>query len=228
VGAIGQGISEVLTPAVGVAITVSAIIAVILMLFSQRARVNGPLFLLGWVVGLSTISVVIYVISDQSNASTSSTASDTISWLKIAFGLAFLLLAVRTYRNRPAPGAEPVMPKWMSGIDALTPGKAVGLGLLLSAVNPKNLVLTFGAATGLAQLGLSTSDVVVSLIVFVLIGSLTIAGPVVYYLLGGEHAKTELDQLKGWLTVHNAAVMAGVLLVLGADLIAKGLPPLTT
>jgi hypothetical protein len=116
----------------------------------------------------------------------------------------------------------------MSGIDALTPGKAVGLGLLLSAVNPKNLVLTFGAATGLAQLGLSNSDVVVSLIVFVLIGSLTIAGPVVYYLLGGEHAKTELDQLKGWLTVHNAAVMAGVLLVLGADLIAKGLPPLTT
>jgi ABC-type nickel/cobalt efflux system permease component RcnA len=34
----GQGISEVLTFAVGVAITVSAIIAVILMLFSQRAR----------------------------------------------------------------------------------------------------------------------------------------------------------------------------------------------
>ena len=48
----GQGISEVLTYAVGVAITVSAIIAVILMLFSQRARVNGPLFLLGWVVAL--------------------------------------------------------------------------------------------------------------------------------------------------------------------------------
>jgi threonine/homoserine/homoserine lactone efflux protein len=226
--AIGQGISDVLTPAVGVAITVSAIIAVILMLFSQRARVNGPLFLLGWVVGLSAISLVIYVITDQSNASTSNTASDTISWLKIAFGVAFLLLAVRTYRNRPAPDAEPVMPKWMSGIDALTPGKAVGLGLLLSAVNPKNLVLTFGAATGLAQLGLSTSDVIVSLIVFVLIGSLTIAGPVLYYLLGGEHAKTELDQLKGWLTVHNAAVMTGVLLVLGADLIAKGLPPLTT
>jgi threonine/homoserine/homoserine lactone efflux protein len=224
----GQGISEVLTFAVGVAITVSAIIAVILMLFSQRARVNGLLFLLGWVVGLCTISGVIYVISDQSNPSTSSTASDTISWLKIAFGVVFLLLALRQYRNRPAPDAEPVMPKWMSGIDALTPGKAVGLGLLLSAVNPKNLVLAFGAATGLAQLGLSTTDVVVSLIVFVLVGSVTIAGPVLYYLFGGEHAKAELDQLKGWLTVHNAAVMTGVLLVLGADLIAKGLPPLTT
>jgi tellurite resistance protein TehA-like permease len=105
----GPGISEVLTYAVGVAITVSAIIAVILMLFSRRARVNGPLFLLGWVVALCTVSGVIYAISDQSNASTSSSASDTISWLKIVFGVLFLLLALRQYRNRPAPGAEPVM-----------------------------------------------------------------------------------------------------------------------
>jgi hypothetical protein len=41
--------------------------------------------------------------------------------------------------------------------------------------------------------------------VFVVIASLTIAGPVVYYLLGGEKAKTELDELKDWLRVHNAA-----------------------
>ena len=47
----GQGISEVLTFAVGVAISPVPIIAVILMLFSQRARVNGPVFLLGWVSG---------------------------------------------------------------------------------------------------------------------------------------------------------------------------------
>ena len=42
----GQGISEVLTFAVGVAISPVPIIAVILMLVSARARVNGPLFLL--------------------------------------------------------------------------------------------------------------------------------------------------------------------------------------
>jgi threonine/homoserine/homoserine lactone efflux protein len=201
---------------------------VILMLFSKRAIVNGPMFLLGWVVALCVVSGVIYAIADQSNASTSSSASDTISWLKIAFGGLFLLLARRTYRSRPAPGVEPAMPKWMSGIDALTPGKAFALGLLLAGVNPKNLILTSGAATGLAQLGLSTGDVIGSLIVFVVVGSVTIAGPVVYYLLGGEHAKAELDKFKGWLTVHNAAVMTVVLLILGVDLIAKGIPPLTS
>ena len=48
----GTGISEVLTFAIGVAISPVPIIAVILILFAPRARLNGPAFLLGWVVGL--------------------------------------------------------------------------------------------------------------------------------------------------------------------------------
>ena len=223
----GQGVSEVLTFAIGVAISPVPIIAVILMLFSQRARVNGPVFLLGWVLTLAVVSGVVYAISDQSDASTSSGASDTISWGKIVLGTLFLLLAVRQWRNRPAPGVEPAMPKWMAGIDALEPGKAFGLGVLLAGVNPKNLILTLGAAAGLAQLGLSTTDAVVSLIVFDVVASLTIAAPVVYYLVGGEQAKARLDELKIWLAVHNGAVMTVLFLVFGVDLIAKGIPPLT-
>jgi threonine/homoserine/homoserine lactone efflux protein len=115
----------------------------------------------------------------------------------------------------------------MAGIDALEPGKAFGLGVLLAGVNPKNLLLAIGAAAGLAQLGLSTTDAVVSLLVFVIVGSLTIAVPVVYYLVGGAKARTELDHLKGWLAVHNAAVMAVLFVVFGVDLIAKGIPPLS-
>jgi hypothetical protein len=46
----GKAISEVLPFAIGVAISPAAIIAVILVLFSARARVNGPVFTLGWVV----------------------------------------------------------------------------------------------------------------------------------------------------------------------------------
>jgi uncharacterized membrane protein YdjX (TVP38/TMEM64 family) len=83
--------------------------------------------------------------------------------------------------------------------------------------------------TGLtAQLGLFGSDVVVSLIVFVIIGSISIAVPVIYYLVGGDAAKSTLDSMKGWLTIHSAAVMTVVLLILGVDLIAKGIPPLTS
>ena len=100
----GQGISAVLTFAVGVAISPVPIIAVTLMLFSRRARVNGPMFLLGWVVALAVVSGVAYVLADQANAATDNTTSDTIAWGKIVLGVILLLLAARNWRHRPAPG----------------------------------------------------------------------------------------------------------------------------
>jgi hypothetical protein len=222
----GRGISEVLTFAVGVAISPAAIIAVILMLFSRRARINGPLFLLGWVVALGVLVAVVYAISDQINAGTSDTSSDSVSWLKIGLGVSFLFLARRDWRKGRKPAAERATPKWMARIDALTPAEALGLGALLGAVNPKNLALSIGAAAGLAQLNLSTSDVVVSLVVFVAVGSLSVAGPVIYHQLAGARAAAQLEELKDWLGEHSDAVMAVLFLVFGVALIAKGLEPL--
>lgn len=95
------------------------IIAVTLMLLSQRARVNGLMFLLGWVLALAVVSGVVDAAADQGNAATDSTTSDTIAWGKIvlrrtsdtiAWGkivlgvVLFLLLAARNWRTRPAPG----------------------------------------------------------------------------------------------------------------------------
>jgi len=100
----GKGISEVLTYAVGVAISPVPIIAVTLMLFSRRARENGSLFLLGWVVALAVVCGVAYAAADEANAATDSTTADTIAWGKIVFGVLLLLLAART----GAPARHPV------------------------------------------------------------------------------------------------------------------------
>ena len=223
----GQGVSEVLPFAVGVAIVPIPVVAVILMLFSRRARVNGPLFLLGWVAGLTVAFGAVYALSDAGDVATDSTASDSVSWGTLVLGVLLLLMAVRSWQKRPAPGVTPPLPKWMAGMDAIAPGKALGLGVVLSAANPKNLILVIGAATGLAQLGLSTGDAVVALIVFVVIGSLSVVGPVAYYFAGGENATRTLDELKGWLATNNAAVMAVLFLVFGAVLVSNGLAPLT-
>jgi hypothetical protein len=223
----GQGVGEVLPYAVGVAISPVPIIAVILMLFSARARVNGPMFLLGWIGGLAVLSGLAYAAADAGGGSSTSEPSTGISWLKLALGVLLLLGAVRNWRSRPAPGATPTMPKWMAGVDGLAPGKALGLGALLSSVNPKNLILTVAAAAGLSQLGLTNGDVVGSLVVFVVLASITIAGPVLYYLIGGDRAQSRLDDLKAWLMQNNTAVMAVLLLVFGVVLIGKGLSGLT-
>jgi hypothetical protein len=43
---------------------------VILMLCSARARINGPMFLAGWVVALGVVSVVAYTLADAGDAAT--------------------------------------------------------------------------------------------------------------------------------------------------------------
>ena len=77
----------------------------------------------------------------------------------------------------------------------------------------------------MAVIGPSTTDAVASLIAFLVIGSLTIAGPV-FYLVVGERARTQLDSVKGWIAAHNHAGVMVLFLVFGVDLIAKGIPPL--
>ena len=121
-------------------------------------------------------------------------------------------------------------PNRRSGWPASTrfsPVKALTLALLLAGVNPKNLLLAAGAGAAVAGLALPTSEAVLSLLAFVIIASLTIAVPVVYYLVGGEAARTRLDTVKEWLALHNDAVMTVLFLVLGVNLISKGIPPLT-
>jgi hypothetical protein len=217
-----QAIGEVLPLALGVAISPVPIIAVILMLFSRRATVNGPLFLLGWVLALAVVSGVAYTLADSADVGSSSSASDAVSWGKIGLGVLLLALARRRWAKRPRPGETAPMPKWMAGIDTLAPGRAFVLGVLLAGVNPKNLALTLAAATGLAQLGVTGSDAVVGLVVFVVVASITIAVPVAYRLLGGDAARAKLDELQQWLGANNSTVMAVLLLVFGVDLIAKG------
>jgi hypothetical protein len=222
---IGQGISEVITFAIGVAISPLPIIAVILMLFSPRARLNGPAFLLGWAVALGAVSTIVYVVTDASDAATDSGASDTTSTIKVVLGVVLLAMAMRRWRHRDQQTATP---KWMQSIDSFTPVRAFALAVALAAVNPKNLVLTIGAAAGLGQLGVDTGAAVVAIIVFVALASLSIAVPVVLYLIGGEHARARLDSLKDWMERHNAAVMSVVLLIFGVLLISKGLGLLST
>ena len=111
----------------------------------------------------------------------------------------------------------------MSAIDSMTFGKALGLGFLLSAVNPKNLLLGASAGVAIGGAGLTVAQVVPVVIVFTLIGCSTVLIPVVGYLLAADRMASPLETLREWLGAHNAAIMAVLLLVLGVSMIGKGL-----
>lgn len=217
-----EAIGAVLAYAVGVGLSPIPIVAAILVLFSERAKLNGPLFLLGWILGLTVVLTVVAFLATALDVDTSDGAKDGVSWLRIGLGVLLLVAAGRKWQKRPAAGEVPEMPGWMAGIDRIAPARAFGLAMLLSA-NPKNLALAVGAGTSLAQLGAGTGEVVVALTVFVVVGSAVVIVAVVYAGIGGDRARSGLDDAKAWLTVNNTAVMAVLFVVFGAVLVSQGL-----
>jgi hypothetical protein len=88
---------------------------------------------------------------------------------------------------------------------------------------PENLALTIAAATAIAQTGISGGEAVGALVVFIVVGSLSILAPVFIYFTLGAKAAVILDELKTWMSAHNAAIMAVLLLVLGVTLIGDAI-----
>lgn len=222
----GQAIGDLLPSAIGVALSPIPIIAVILILATPKARSNGPAFALGWVLGLIVVSVIVLLIAGGADEPDSN-ASDSVHVGKVVIGVVFLLLAAKEWRARPQPGEEAEMPKFMSALDQIAPGKSIVLGAALSAVNPKNLALTMAAAASIAQAGLSGGGTTAAVAVFVILGSLTVVGPVLYFMIAGERAAAPLASIKEFMSAHNAVIMMVLFLVLGAKLLGNGIAGLS-
>lgn len=222
----GDAIGQVLPFAVVVALSPIPIIGVVLMLSTPRGHSNGPAFILGWLIGLSVVGAIVLLVASGANASESGEPATWVGVLKLVLGVLLLVLAVKQWRGRPRGDADAALPGWMRTVDHFTAGRAVAMGVALSAINPKNLVLTIGAATAIAQSGIGTGDQAIALAVFVLVGTLGPGIPVAIYFLMGERAARTLDDLKEWMGHHNAAIMTVLLLVIGAKLVGDGISAL--
>ena len=224
--ALTQAIGSALPSALGVALSPIPIVAVILMLGTPQARRDGPAFALGWVLGLGVVSIAVLALTGAAgDASTpDSSTADSINWMEVGLGLVLLVMAKRQWQKRPAPGTDPELPGWMAKIDQLPPGRALGAGVLLSGLNPKNLILTMAAAASIASVpGITTGEEAIAVAVFVVIASVTTVGAVVLYFVGGDKATGVLAEVKQYMANHNAAILMVILLLIGAKLIGDGL-----
>ena len=108
-------------------------------------------------------------------------------------------------------------------LDTLSVPKAGGLGLALTTVNPKNLLLVVAGALAILAASPGPLGQWIALIVFTAIASLGVAAPAVLYLVLGDRAAAPLAQTKAWIVQNNATTMATVLLLLGLVVLGNGL-----
>lgn len=223
----GSAIGYILPLAIGVAISCLGIVAVILMLFSKNARSTSIGYLVGWILGVVIVLAIAVFIANPAQEATGEEASPLSGIVHLLLALLFFYLAYKNWKRRPKPGEQGEMPKWMSSIDSMTTGKALGLGFMLSGINPKNMALIIAAGVSIVAAELDTTQTIIVMVIFILIACVSIAAPVIIYFVMGDKATPMLNGWKTWLTDNNATVMMILFLLFGFSMLGKALGALT-
>ncbi|MFK0291792.1 GAP family protein [Streptomyces sp. NPDC090442] len=210
-------IGEVAPPALGIALSPFPVIPAILLLFTRRPRATSNVFLTGWTIGIAVPTGVFTTLASviEQHEETPTWAS----WARIVLGTILLAVGIqRWFSSRQQKTA----PQWMRSLEESTPAPALRLGLLLSAANPKILLLAMAGGLSIGAADLPAPRTVTAVVVFTAIAACTVALPVLLHALLGERIVAPLRRAKGWLEVHNATVMTLVITAIGIVLIAEG------
>jgi cytosine/uracil/thiamine/allantoin permease len=219
-----SAVGQVLPSAIAISISPLGIALVVLTLMSPRAKVCGPLFALGWMLGIAILATVAFVLADAADVSTDEDVSTGVDLLQIALAALFFFIAYRAWSGRPRAGDVAPEPKILSAVATMPPLKVAGLGLLSASANFKSVPLAISAGTQLAQTIGTDGSPVVALVVFALASSVAIVVPVAMVIAAGERARSPLASLKAWLVQNMATITIVTFLLMGASSLGHGLP----
>ncbi|MEJ3405419.1 GAP family protein [Rathayibacter sp. YIM 133350] len=236
----GDLILELVPLAVGVLFSPLAYMALIAVLLSRLARVNGFAYLIGWaigVVGVLALSIWVFGLLDVQPL------GDPPVWvsiLRLVLGLFLVGGAVWVYRRgathvrtmskantpREVAAAAPQLPGWLQAVDTFTPVRSGLLGLGIFVLNPVDATCAIIAGLDLSLASVTDSEATVAGTLFAVLGILPIAVPVLYVLVLGEKAQPFLDATRRWIAGHTGALNAALLLVVGVLQLQKALTAL--
>lgn len=215
-----QAFSAILSPAVGVLISPFPIVGLILILLSGKARLNSICYTLGWVLGNAAVFTIAMLCMGAGTRAQSGpgTLARVIS---AVLGVLMLLAATHEFSKRPKKGAEPKTPKWFAKMSKIGPWGAAGFGLFLSALNPKNALLSLSAGAGAGALDLPAAQGTLAAVVFTALASSSIIVPAIAFLIAGKRLSALLDSVREWLIQNNAVIMSVLFLMIGLSMIGK-------
>ncbi|MFJ3472129.1 GAP family protein [Microbacterium maritypicum] len=236
----GELILALVPVALGVVLSPLAIMALVAVLLSRNARMNGITYLIGWFLGLGGLMTLCLWLFPLLAVHELGEPPPWVPIVRVLLGLFLIGSAVWVYRKgrahiaqmaaasspREVVAASPQLPGWLHSVESFRPGRTLLLGLGLFVLNPVD-----ASCAILAALDISLSDVDRSTglwvaVVFVIIGTLPIALPVLYVVVRGADAQPLLDRVRAWIAGNTHVLNAALLLVIGALQLEKGLAAL--
>ncbi len=214
-----SGLTELIPLALIIAISPLSIIPGILVLHTPRPRPTSLAFLAGWVLGIAVITGAFVGGSDVSNQG----LDDKPGWspyVRIVIGVALIVFGLYRWFGRHRSAHNP---KWMTAMGSMGPGRAFLTGIVLTVANLKVFAMCAAAGVAIGTAALGRPGAWQAVLVFTALAASTVALPALAYLFAGPRLDQPLERVKTWMERNHAALVAGILLVIGAGLLYKGI-----
>lgn len=224
----GGLIAGLVPVALGVVLSPLAIMALVAVLLSRRARTNGVAYLLGWAVAIVAMLLIFTAVFNSLKVNAHRSPAAWVIGLHLVLALVFFGGAVWIYRRgaaqtrKMAAASSPgevaraaTLPGWLQSVSTFTPVRTFLLGIGLFVLNPVDASCAIVAALDIALADVTTAQAWVVGAGFFVIGILPIAVPVIWLLVAGERAQPTLDKVRSWIVGNTHVLNAALLVIIG-------------
>ncbi len=195
------------------------VIPAVLVLQAPRPRPSSLAFLGGWLLGLAALTAASVAASHLLGGLDKSPPRWS-SWLRVVFGSALIVLGIYRWFTRHGNAESPA---WMRSFGSITPARAGLTGAVLAVVRPDVALICVPAGLGIGTSGLGLVGDWVAAAFFVALAASSVAIPILAYAAAGHRLDDALARLKDWMDENNTALLAAVLVVIGAMVLYHGI-----
>lgn len=219
VSSLSSDLTELIPLALVIAISPLSIIPGILVLSTPRPKPTSIVFLSGWVLGIAVITAAFVGTADVSSDGLDSKPS-WAPYVRIAIGAALIAFGIYRWFGRHRSAHQP---KWMAAMSSMGPGRAFLTAIVLTVANLKVFTMCAAAGVAIGTAALGRVGAGQAVLIFTALSASTVALPALGYLVAGERLEAPLGRVKDWMERNHSALVAGILLVIGAALVYKGI-----
>jgi hypothetical protein len=202
-----------------IALSPITVIPAVLVLQAPRPRPSGLAFLAGWLLGLAALTAISVAASGLLGGLHKSPPT-WASWLRVVLGSALIAFGVYRWLTRHRHSESPA---WMRSFATITPARAGITGAVLVVIRPDVLLICVPAGLAIGAGGLGVAGDWIAAGFFVAIAASTVAVPVLAYAAAGHRLDDTMGRLKDWMDKNNAALLAGILVVIGLMVLYNGI-----
>lgn len=217
-------LSEALVPALAGVGAIGSITLVTLLLTSGSGWRNGLGYAVGYTGAYTLIGLAVVLVGNGSVAASDTGRGRLGPTVLAVLGVVLLIVALRNAR-RPQPDTGdggPTGRLWRM-VDGTTPVRSLGVGVLVSIINVKNLAIFLSAISVLHLSNLVLAQKLTGAVLVSLVFCLSVILPVLIRVLLPRRSQRALTWMRRALETHRRAIGIWVPLAFGALFLSNGI-----